>query len=123
MKTKADRLWDEFGVNLVKRLAGDTVPVSQVAVAEPTQGERDARPAGSARGSPAPAAQPASNNDAGYGWWARLLRAMGIQPAIPGLAKGMIVVEVQRQDQTRIRIEWPADQSDACAQWLRETMR
>jgi carbon monoxide dehydrogenase subunit G len=123
MKTKADRLWDEFGVNLAKRLAGETVPVSQVAVAEQTQSERDACPAGSAHGSPAPSVQPTSNNDGGYGWWERLLRTLGIQPLIPGLAKGVIVVEVLRPDQTRIRIEWPADQTDACAHWLRETMR
>ncbi len=123
MKTKADRLWDEFGVNLAKRLAGDAAPASEVELAQPTQDGRAASPAAPAYGLPEHAAQPATSNGAGYGWWAHLLRALGIQPAIPGLAKGMIVVEVQRPDQTRIRIEWPADQSDACTQWLRETMR
>lgn len=124
MKTKADRLWDEFGVNLAKRLAGDAAPASEVELAQPAPDGRAASSAAPAYGSPEPAAQPATSRDgAGYGWWARLLRGLGIQPAIPGLAKGMIVVEVQRPDQTRIRIEWPADQSDACTQWLRETMR
>src|SRR6478735_4681057 len=67
MKTKADRMWEEFGQNLVARLEGGPLvaaapapaPVTPVATPAP-----DAAP---------PAAVPAAPVAARRGWWSRLV--------------------------------------------------
>lgn len=149
MKTKADRMWDEFGLNLAARLAEGAataavieVPVlvapATAAPAGPASqpagpqlpAEHLARPPSSAGAAATvgpltpptlPAAVPA--REAPPGWWPSLLRAIGIQPAGSARATGTIVVEVRRPDQTVFRIEWPAAQSGECAQWLRDAVR
>ena len=126
MKTKADRLWDEFGVNLAKRLAGESADGAAVAnSAEATAGAAGATslPGSSPSAAAAQTASDQGRPHAHPGVWSRLLLAFGIQPATPSMGKDIIVVELQRADQTRIRIEWPGDRSEACLQWLRETMR
>lgn len=114
MKTKADRLWDEFGVNLAARLgAGEAASAAPAAPGLPTEPAASPRPAAPPAAVPAPAAP--------TGWWPRLLLSLGIQPA--GAAAGPIVVELRRPDQTLVRIEWPAAQAADCAQWLRDTLK
>lgn len=119
MKTKADRLWDEFGANIAARL-GPAVAVA-VAPASSTAAAPPAAPPDLAPAVPDIPVAPAKS--AGTGWWARMLRAMGVQPAGAAPAEPTIVVVVRRPDQTLIRIEWPATRGDDCAQWLRDTLR
>lgn len=130
MKTKADRLWDEFGVNLAARLAGGgEVPAPQP---EPS----DAGMPAAASPGPAPVSAPVSANvpaptaaptqlqrPAGLGWWARLLYALGVQPANAAAGSNAIVVELRRPDGTHLRAQWPATHAEACTQWLRELTR
>lgn len=104
MKTKADRLWDEFGVNAAARLAGPgAVAVETPAAATeapPVPQAAAEAPATPARAAPAP------------GFWARLL---GGSPAPAGQD---IRVEVRRGD-TTITVHWPVQASQDCAAWLR----
>lgn len=149
MKTKADRLWDEFGVNLVARLGGG-VPAAAAqpsdagatadgpepmaspaagdpAIAVPQPMLAPARPAVPVIAAPAALSAPHSASAAAVapplGWWPTLLRSIGVQPASTAQAAGIIVVEVRRPDQTQIRVEWPAAKSGECATWLRDTLR
>ncbi len=115
MKTKADRLWDEFGVKLAERLSSPVndslINKSETAGADPA-----------ATISVIPATLSASALPTAYevqvSWWARLLKTVGIQPFDAAASGKFIVIEVQRPDQSKIRIEWPADKSHECAQWL-----
>lgn len=104
MKTKADRLWDEFGVNAAARLAGPgAVAVETPAAATeapPVPQAAAEAPATPARAAPAP------------GFWARLL---GGSPAPAGQD---IRVEVRRGD-TTITVHWPVQAAQDCAAWLR----
>ncbi len=116
MKTKADRMWDEFGVNAAARLAGPgavavETPADTAAVAPvPSAAEVPAAPAQPAT-VPAVSATPARAAPA-PGFWARLL---GGSPALAGQD---IRVEVRRGD-TTITVHWPVQASQECAAWLR----
>lgn len=109
MKTKADRMWDEFGVNAAARLAGPTAvevveaaaPVPPVAEA-PAPAQPITAPAVPAIPAPAAPATPAR------GFWARLRGGSGQD----------IRVEVRRGD-TTITVHWPVQASQECAAWLR----
>lgn len=119
MKTKADRLWDEFGVNAAGRLAGDVSAPAQPAA--PVTTSSPAAAAATAA-SPAPACAPAAAHapvgiavpppaQPAPGFWARLF------------GRGdTIEVEVRRGD-TLIRVRWPARAAPECAAWLRELTR
>lgn len=114
MKTKADRMWDEFGVNAAARLAGGTgapvsdavateVPVPSVAVEAAAPAQPVALPP--ARSEPVP---PAAASGQRLGFWARLRGGSGQD----------IRVEVRRGD-TTITVHWPVQASQDCAAWLR----
>lgn len=115
MKTKADRMWDEFGVNAAARLAGKAEPEE---AAEPT-GE----PAAPVEKTAAPVAPPAAHAEPSLplvapsssahrsGFWARLLGGAGQD----------IRVEVRRGD-TTVTVHWPVQASQDCAAWLRTLM-
>lgn len=117
MKTKADRLWDEFGVNAAARLGGDGAPAPVVPTVTATVAAPAATPAAPAASAPvaaapsvaaaaAPSALPAGATPA-PGFWARLFGA-----------SGDIRVEVQRGD-TRIAVRWPVQAAPECAAWLK----
>ncbi|SOZ40170.1 CoxG family protein [Cupriavidus neocaledonicus] len=117
MKTKADRMWDEFGANLLARLSpqdGQAAPEQRPAAAVPQ---------------PAAAPPPASNGHA-------VLPARSVPPPAPaGLlarlfgrgdaARGPladICIELRRADET-IVVRWPAAHGEQCAAWLRDYLR
>jgi len=107
MKTKADRMWDEFGVNAAARLAGPAA-VAAVAEAAPVPLVAEAPAPAQPITAPAAPALPASATPA-PGFWARLL----------GSGSGQeIRVEVRRGD-TTITVQWPVQASQDCAAWLR----
>lgn len=136
LKTKADRLWDEFGQNLVQHLGGGTdlppttaVPTPTVAAPVPTA----ATPSGAlasvavqTSAAPVPTVSTVSSNTAPpnplpslkqgnptarRSWWERLF---GPEPA------NMIVVDWLRPDGSRLQVQWPADQAQACLTWLNQ---
>jgi carbon monoxide dehydrogenase subunit G len=113
MKTKADRLWDEFGQNLLARLApaapatADQPAAMQEPTAAPAVHPSTAVPASLPALPPGARVVPASNP-----WWSRLW-------AKPS---DVIRVEIQRGDAT-VRIEWPAHAAPECAAWLNQALR
>ncbi|QQX88019.1 SRPBCC family protein [Cupriavidus necator] len=117
MKTKADRMWDEFGANLLARLspggaqaapepAAKCAPAAAVASAAAVNGHA-VLPTRSAP--PAPAAG---------GLFSRLF---GRGEAARGPLSD-ICVELRRSDET-IVVRWPAAQGEQCAAWLRDYLR
>jgi hypothetical protein len=126
MKTKADRMWEEFGQNLVARLEGGppmaaapvTAPVAAVRTAAPAVAAAAARPVAAAVAPAAapvatpPAAVPAPTAAAGRGWWSRLVHG--------STADGRhIRIELQRGD-TLLKVDWPVDAAADCSAWLRD---
>lgn len=116
MKTKADRLWDEFGVNAGARLAGGEVAALPAAAAPVQAPVVPAAPAVTQAAGPvpvaavpaAPLAVPAGATQVPTpGFWARLFGA-----------RQDIRVEVQRGD-TRIVVSWPVQAAPECSAWLR----
>lgn len=118
MKTKADRLWDEFGVNAAARLAGGeavAAPVAAVpgvavatAPAVAAVAAKAPVPVAAAAAQVPPLAVPAGAAPArAPGFWARLFGA-----------SNDIRVEVQR-GHTRIVVSWPVQAAPECAAWLR----
>ena len=126
MKTKADRLWDDFGVQLAGKLAAGgglaEPPVAGSVSGTPGPAGDAVRPQSSPVASQAPHGPTSTEFSAPQGWWAGLLLALGIQPASASRNNEVIVVELQRPDQTRIRIEWPARQAQECLTWLNNTL-
>lgn len=142
MKTKADRMWEEFGQNLVARLnagAGAAPQMAAVAPAVPAAAPAQATPAApvSAPVAPAPVIKVAASPDAllagrhtppvspvvpaasqPMGWWARLLGRSA--PAAPDTTH--IRVEVRRAD-TTVTVLWPLQSAGECAAWLSECLK
>ena len=129
MKTKADRMWEEFGANLKARIETGEPPAAAPAV--PASVPADAPvPAAAAAQAEAPGAPPAPalaqsvsvEAPAEAGWWSRLFggprSAGGATPA----SGRHIRVEVRRMSQT-VTIDWPAEQADQCRAWLRELLQ
>lgn len=107
MKTKADRMWDEFGVNLAACLAPPTT-VTTPAVEQVT--EPNVVPAPPHAPLPLPAV---ARTAAAEGLWARLFGSA------PVAGRGQdIRVELRRGD-TVLTVHWPTQASQECAAWLR----
>lgn len=122
MKTKADRMWDEFGAALAARLepAGATVTVPVVpvpAAAAPAPESAAGTAAAEARTRPVPAT--ARQVEARPGWLARLL---GVAPTAIVRQPGDIAIEVRRGDAT-VTVLWPANSANECAAWLKDYLR
>ena len=141
MKTKADRLWDEFGANLAARIeagglpaaapasapAAPAIAAAPVATTAPIAAaapQSSAAPtvAAVAATSTAPAPQvqaqlvaaPSAQGAASEGgWWSRLLG--GGRSASAGAP--VIRVEVRQMDKT-ISVEWPVEAAAQCREWL-----
>ena len=134
MKTKADRMWEEFAQNLAARLApaapadagepGSTaVPVATAkatAASAPATGAVVLPPkAGTAHAT----AGRSSAAPARPGFWARLGWALfpGAAPA-PASDAASIRVEI-RQGDSQITVHWPLQASAECAAWLQACVR
>jgi uncharacterized protein len=125
MKTKADRMWDEFGVNLAARLLPGAPALEPEAVAAGSAAEATTAAA------PSPAAPRAvpmrpTTTTTRPGWWARLFGAAHIQPVAaaptPARLPNDIFVEVRRGEST-VTVLWPAQSANECAAWLRDYLR
>jgi len=120
LKTKADHLWDEFGQNLVKHLQGESsespasvVTAPDTAMVPPAPVSPIAIPTGASSGTHAPTAPPKPvvfpRTAEPRSLWQRLFAP---EPA------NCIVVDWQRPDGSRLRVEWPESQAEACLGWL-----
>jgi len=82
MKTKADRMWEEFGANLAARIDGGGAPAP---VAEPSPAPATAQKAPAsapaATAATTTASKPAPQVVHEPGWWSRLLGARNGRPA------------------------------------------
>ncbi len=134
MKTKADRMWEEFGANLaaVLRKPAEAGPVvagkGAVGVGAITNA---ATASGSSTNSAAHAAPAASTPAFGTGaksgkskWWSRLLdhQRQDIDALRDLRLPGDIYVEVHRGDDV-IRILWPSSAPAEVAVWLKDILR
>jgi hypothetical protein len=115
MKNKADRMWDEFAVQLAARIASSGTPAAAadapVEIAAPPP---DAAPACVPLPAAVQARAVAGSFAEAASWWSRLT---GRRPA-----DAVIRIEVSRGDQT-VRVEWPLAGARECQDWLRELMR
>lgn len=122
MKTKADRMWDEFANNLVTRLAPAVAaqPATELVAADISA---DAAPA---TGPVAvPTATPAKGpigvvQTSPISWWSRVFGSLSRQS--PGGSAPVwphIRVDLKRGD-TAITVYWPLEAAAECRAWLRD---
>ena len=146
MKTKADRMWEEFGVNLVARIDGGikpaapkaptspsvvtgpvpaepliaTTPVAAQAVDSPDSGAAAAPLANSTVASSPSIAMTEAATEAS--WWSRLLVGRTARSASVAASGRFIRIEVRKLDKT-ICVDWPLEGADQCKEWLRDLMK
>ncbi len=120
MKTKADRMWDEFGANLAQRLAPDApAAIVEAAAPGPATASTAAPAASSGVAAMPPLPGSARHGEARPGLLARLL---GLEPTGLTRQPGDIAIEVRRGDAT-VTVLWPEKSANECAAWLREYLR
>ena len=111
LKTKADRLWDEFGQNLIKHLQGESAETPSAAAITQDAAVVFSTPVSPK--APTPSALPLpvvlSRAVPTRSLWRRLC---GPEPS------NCIVVDWQRTDGSRLQVQWPESQADACLAWL-----
>jgi uncharacterized protein len=124
MKTKADRMWEEFAQNLAARLAPAVAAEPESAVAMPTEtpvagaSVSTAHPAASSAAAPAAAAQTIAT-----GWWSRIFGPLSRQsPAAGAPAWPHIRVDLKRGDMVTT-VYWPLEASTECREWLRDCVK
>jgi len=127
MKTKADRMWDEFARNLAARLTPEAPTATEAALTSsleaaapaalpamprttaPNTGHATATRRIDVTGPPTTPVRHRGN------WWARLLGRAPMEAS----GGRTIHIEIQRGDST-IRVDWPVEHAKACAAWLLE---
>ncbi len=123
MKTKADRLWDEFGVNLAKRVSGDGVTdsLAQTSPLPDAAAPRVATPAVMAASSTAVAStfDVATPQPSRVGWFQQVLNRFGSPQSS---RSDHIRVEIRKPDETLITVSWPVAHSAECSAWLRDVI-
>ncbi|MET0279356.1 MAG: SRPBCC family protein [Pseudorhodoplanes sp.] len=120
MKTKADRMWEEFGANLAAILRQDAPDVAAGANARAARAANPAPEAPSMR-----AAKPARDAKPGKGkWWSRLTGSENQNSdSLRDLRLATdIYLEVHRGGDV-IKILWPAHEAKEAAGWLREIIQ
>jgi len=138
MKTKADRMWEEFGANLSARLVapaeavapgGAAAEVAKAFAGSPAELVAATLPVAAGEAIPArPAIAKAAagrvNGNGAGGWWSRLFSPAaatgGGNPDRGPLTD--ICIEV-RQPNATITVRWPAQHAGECAAWLREYLK
>lgn len=118
MKTKADRMWEEFGANVAAVLRQPAAVTARRAAAVNEDPPVSARPSQQPVGISHDTARPAKSK-----WWKRLFNEPGQAPdSIPELRlPADIYVEVQRPGEV-IRVLWPASASPEVAAWLKSIL-
>lgn len=121
MKTKADRMWDEFGINLAKQLVAQVRDAPAMEL-QPASTQTQDTPAKS------PPLQ--TMNDArnilvhkvitNQSWWSRLIA--GPLPPTPQHSSDEIFIEVRRNDSV-VTVRWPVQSANDCALWLKDYLK
>jgi carbon monoxide dehydrogenase subunit G len=120
MKTKADRMWDEFGKNLAAQInpaatteapstGQDSLAATKVSAGETAVARQQGSTAGTASVSPAYTGATASQ----LSWWQRIFAPV---------SHDVIRIDITRGD-TRVSIQWPANSAKECAAWLQEYLK
>jgi carbon monoxide dehydrogenase subunit G len=128
MKTKADRMWEEFGANLVARIDGAAMPPPAVSSAPapkapaPAAGRSPAAAPLQAPVAAAPVVVAPAGIEAEPGWWSRLLGTKPGRSASLAAAGRFIRIEVRQLDKT-ISVDWPLEGAEQCKAWLRDLMQ
>lgn len=125
MKTKADRMWDEFAVKLQARLS----PAIATAVQESIAHSHVALPGAAPTPQPpahaaTTAAQPTSQQVKHSTWWSRLFASPSASTAHLASQRDLtdICIEVRRPD-TTITIRWPLQSANECGHWLQQYLK
>jgi hypothetical protein len=138
MKTKADRMWEEFGANLNARAKAGKAAAIDVspAVALTSESDRFSQKDGGSSSTPdrteVPVVpdkrlSPHPNTVSGApkaSWWTRLMpgaRANGDLQDLQRLSTD-IYIEVQKES-TTVRVLWPAQDSRDCVAWLKDYLK
>ncbi len=128
MKTKADRMWDEFANNLAARLAPAVEPeTATVNATEPAlSAETSSAPSNAvtaARFAHEAAGPLASVQKQPAGWWARVFGPLSRQsPEAAPPAWPHIRVDLKRGE-TAITVYWPLQASAECRAWLQDAVK
>ena len=121
MKTKADRIWDEFGINLAKQLVS---PVTDTPAMElqPAATLTQDTPAKSTPSQTMGAASNAivHNVIKNQSWWSRLIS--GSLLPTPQHSSDEIFIEVRRNDSV-VTVRWPVQSANECALWLKDYLK
>lgn len=119
MKTKADRIWEEFGANLAARIeAGGALPAASAGPHVPAVPQAQAVPQTPAPLPPPEAAAADTQDIGGKGWWGRIFGGT----AQDASRQDTIQVELRRGD-TSVKVQWPGTRASECADWLRDCLR
>jgi carbon monoxide dehydrogenase subunit G len=136
MKTKADRMWEEFGANLNARALAGTQQGVDIAGSSETgkvhdeesvarvdkQTPVEIRAAGA--GMVPRQSSPIREQPSRGSWWRRLLPNSHREDATDALRRLStdIYIEVQRGEST-VRVLWPAHDSRDCVAWLKDYLK
>ncbi len=123
MKTKADRMWDEFARNLAAQLSGEA---ARTTTARPSAAkgasagaasapESDVQRPVAASGTAAVSASPLPSLATPRSWWQRMFSP-------PMSSQEVIRIEIRRAD-TQVYITWPQASAKECATWLLEYLK
>jgi carbon monoxide dehydrogenase subunit G len=120
MKTKADRMWEEFGQNLAKRIESQEVGPEGPGAADAPAPLPAVPPAALVRMQDVVKAEAAALRPRKTGWWPRLLGALS-QHSVPA-GERHIRIELMR-DGTALTVHWPVEAACECAALLRDCLR
>ncbi len=126
MKTKADRMWDEFAVKLQARLSPAIATAAQESIAHSNVALPGAAPvpAPLAHQAATTAAPPTSQQVHHSTWWSRLFASPPAPMTHLASQRELsdICIEVRRPD-TTITIRWPIQSANECGQWLQQYLK
>ena len=138
MKTKADRMWDEFCTQLTARVAPPAAAALQAPTPAASPAAADAPAAAAASGvASAPVVTPSrpsaavgipiaaatARHDTGRAsWWSRLFPTAGPNRYPVQREPTDICIELRRGD-TTLTVHWPTHSANECATWLREYLK
>jgi uncharacterized protein len=128
MKTKADRMWEEFAQNLAARLVPVAAEAAEPASTPESMSVSAAPTAMSVKDSATPLSTPvpvvplAPSQRLPTSWWTRVFASLSRAPsAAQAPAWPHIRVDLKRGD-TAMTVYWPLEAAQQCTDWLRSSV-